>query len=117
MEPSKVHVGPVRSGQQIYAAGTSLVVLGSVSPGAEVIADDSIHIYAPLRGRALAGAQGDTGARIFTTCFEAELVSIAGVYRTFETGIPDRLAARPAQVQFSTHGEENRLDILALRTD
>ena len=56
---SKVHVGPVRSGQQLYAAGTSLVVLGSVSPGAEVIADDSIHIYGTLRGRAIAGAKGN----------------------------------------------------------
>ena len=115
--PTLIIDRPMRSGQQAYARGGDLVVLAAVNAGAEVIADGSIHIYAPLRGRALAGAQGDTGARIFTTCFEAELVSIAGVYRTFETGIPDRLAARPAQVQFSAHGEENRLDIVALKTD
>jgi septum site-determining protein MinC len=107
----------MRSGQQAYARGGDLVVLAAVNAGAEVIADGSIHIYAPLRGRALAGAGGDTGARIFTTCFEAELVSIAGVYRTFEAGIPDRLAARPAQVRLTGQGEESRLDILALRTD
>ena len=115
--PTLIIDRPMRSGQQAYARGGDLVVLAAVNAGAEVIADGSIHIYAPLRGRALAGAGGDTGARIFTTCFEAELVSIAGVYRTFEAGIPDRLAARPAQVRLTGQGEENRLDILALRTD
>ncbi len=71
---------PVRSGTQIYARGTDLVVTASVSPGAELVADGNIHVYGPLRGRALAGASGDTGARIFCSRLEAELVSIAGNY-------------------------------------
>ncbi|MFA9439262.1 septum site-determining protein MinC [Uliginosibacterium sp. sgz301328] len=87
---------PIRSGQQIYARGGDLVILGGVSNGAEVIADGSIHCYGPLRGRALAGAQGDTRARLLCTNFGPELVSIAGVYRTFERGVPENLAAKPA---------------------
>src|SRR6266851_5643392 len=71
---------PVRSGTQIYARGTDLVVTASVSPGAELVADGNIHVYGPLRGRALAGASGDTSARIFCSRLEAELVSIAGNY-------------------------------------
>ncbi|MDR3323049.1 MAG: septum site-determining protein MinC [Zoogloeaceae bacterium] len=90
---------PLRSGQQVYARGGDLVVLASVNPGAEVIADGSIHIYAPLRGRALAGASGNPQARIFTTCFEAELVSVAGIYRTFSDGVPAELKRRPALVK------------------
>ena len=86
--PTLVIDRPLRSGQQVYARGGDLVVLAAVNAGAEVIADGHIHIYAPLRGRALAGASGATSARIFTTCFAAELVSIAGLYRTFEVGIP-----------------------------
>jgi septum site-determining protein MinC len=97
--PTLVIDRPLRSGQQVYARGGDLVVLAAVNAGAEVIADGSIHIYAPLRGRALAGASGAANARIFTTRFEAELVSIAGVYRTFETGVPGDLAGKPAQVQ------------------
>ena len=109
---------PLRSGQQAYARGGDLVVLAAVNAGAEVIADGSIHIYAPLRGRALAGASGDSKARIFTTRFEAELVSIAGVYRTFESGIPNQLGGQPAQVQLSeAEGETNRLIIEALKTN
>lgn len=77
---------PVRAGQRIYARGADLIITAAVNNGAEVIADGSIHIYAPLRGRALAGANGDTDARIFTLSMEAELVSIAGMYRTFENG-------------------------------
>lgn len=75
---------PLRSGQRVYARGRDLVLLAGISPGAEVIADGNIHCYGPLRGRALAGASGDATARIFATDFQAELVSIAGVYRTFE---------------------------------
>ncbi|MBL8413417.1 MAG: septum site-determining protein MinC [Propionivibrio sp.] len=104
--PTLVIDRPLRSGQQAYARGGDLVVLAAVNAGAEVIADGSIHIYAPLRGRALAGASGSTGARIFTTRFEAELVSIAGVYRTFDAGIPDQLAGRPVQVQLSPTADE-----------
>ncbi len=115
--PTLIIDRPLRSGQQAYARGGDLVVLAAVNAGAEVIADGSIHIYAPLRGRALAGASGETGARIFTTRFEAELVSIAGVYRTFEAGIPEPLAGKPVQVQLSDSGEGDRLNIKALKTD
>ena len=117
--PTRVIDRPLRSGQQVYARGGDLVVLAAVNAGAEVIADGSIHIYAPLRGRALAGASGSTTARIFTTRFEAELVSIAGVYRTFAAGIPDALAGRPVQVQLSgTDADQgNALSIAALSTD
>lgn len=90
---------PLRSGQQVYARGADLVVLAMVSFGAEVIADGNVHVYAPLRGRAIAGARGDTSARIFSTCLEPQLVSIAGIYRTTETALPDSVRGRPAQVR------------------
>ncbi|WP_153109143.1 septum site-determining protein MinC [Propionivibrio limicola] len=116
--PTLIIDRPLRSGQQAYARGGDLVVLAAVNAGAEVIADGSIHVYAPLRGRALAGASGATTARIFTTRFEAELVSIAGVYRTFEAGIPDQLAGQPVQIQLSEEpGKGSNLSIVALRTD
>ncbi len=88
---------PLRSGQQVYAKG-DLIVLGVVSYGAEVIAEGHIHIYAPLRGRALAGAQGNLNARIFCTCLEPELLSIAGIYRTTETPLPAQVQGKPVQV-------------------
>lgn len=90
---------PLRSGQRVYARGGDIVVLAMVSYGAEVIADGNVHVYAPLRGRALAGARGNTEARIFSTCMEPELVSIAGIYRTFEVALPPELASKPAQVR------------------
>ncbi|HEX5455631.1 MAG TPA: septum site-determining protein MinC [Stellaceae bacterium] len=80
---------PVRSGVQIYARGTDLVVTAPVSPGAEIVADGNIHVYAPLRGRAMAGASGDGAARIFCSRFEAELVSIAGRYLVSEQLSPE----------------------------
>lgn len=112
---------PLRSGQRIYARGGDLVVLAMVSAGAEVIADGNIHIYAPLRGRALAGAQGDQNARIFTTSFEAELVSIGGVYRTFESPQAfGKLAGQPVQVSLiadeSKPDAEPRLNVTSLST-
>ncbi|MGC4403489.1 septum site-determining protein MinC [Methyloversatilis sp. MC4-4] len=107
---------PLRSGQRIYARGCDLVVLAMVSAGAEVIADGNIHIYAPLRGRALAGASGDTQARIFTTCFEAELVSIAGVYKTFEHTASGELLRRPAHVRLEDHSDKQVLTVAALAT-
>lgn len=76
----KVHRGQIRSGQQVYAKGQNLVVIGSVSAGAEVIADGNIHIYGALRGRAIAGAQGHQHAQIYCQSLEAELVSINGNY-------------------------------------
>jgi septum site-determining protein MinC len=90
---------PLRSGQQVYARGGDLVVMAVVSFGAEVIADGNIHIYAPMRGRAIAGARGNTDARIFSTCLEPQLVSIAGIYRTTETELPDNVRGKPAQVR------------------
>ncbi len=90
---------PLRSGQQVYARGTDLVVLAVVSYGAEVIADGNVHVYAPLRGRAIAGARGNTSARIFSTCMEPQLLSIAGMYRTTETELPPEVVGKPAQVR------------------
>lgn len=88
---------PVRSGQQVYARGSDLVITAVVGNSAEVIADGSIHVYAALRGKAIAGAQGDTAARIYCQDFQAELVSIAGHYRVFED-IPADLRGKPVQV-------------------
>ena len=88
---------PVRSGQQLYARDTDLVVVGQVGPGAEVIADNNIHVYGPLRGRALCGVSGNTDARIFCQSLEAELVSVAGNFRMLET-IPEHLRGRPAKI-------------------
>jgi septum site-determining protein MinC len=113
--PALIVDRPLRSGQQVYARGGDLVMLAAVNAGAEVIADGSIHIYAPLRGRALSGVSGASDARIFTTRFEAELVSIAGVYRTFENGIPESLAGGPAQVRLHTGGGEEELIVQALK--
>ena len=91
-----LHDKPVRSGQQVYARGRDLILTTLVGNGAEVIADGSIHVYGALRGRALAGAQGDEGARIYCREFHAELVSIAGHYRVFED-IPKDLRGQPVQ--------------------
>lgn len=89
---------PVRSGQQVYAKHSDLVVLDLVSAGAEIIADGNIHVYAPLRGRALAGASGNTQARIFTMAMQAELLSIAGVYLTLDKSLPESLNNKAVQV-------------------
>lgn len=82
--PAQIVRQNLRSGQQIYARDTDLVIIGAVSNGAEVIADGNIHVYGTLRGRAVAGAKGDTSARIFANKIEAELVSINGNYWTSE---------------------------------
>ncbi len=97
--PTMVVDKPLRSGQRVYARGADLVVLSAVSHGAEAIADGSIHVYGPLRGRAIAGARGDTTARIYGTCLEPQLVSIAGVYRTTEQPLPPDVLGRAAQVR------------------
>ena len=97
--PTVVIDRPLRSGQQVYARNADLVVMAAVSFGAEVIADGHIHVYAPLRGRAIAGARGNTSARIFTTCMEPQLISIAGTYRTTETELPPDVLGKPAQVR------------------
>lgn len=99
--PSMIVDTPVRSGQRVYARGSDLVVTAIVNPGAELIADGSIHVYAPLRGRALAGAGGDASSRIFAMSMEAELVSIAGMYKTFEDGWSKELARHAVQVSLA----------------
>ena len=101
---------PVRAGQRVYAHGCDLIVTAAVNNGAELIADGSIHVYAPLRGRALAGASGDSDARIFAMSMEPELVSIAGYYRTFEDGLPKELAQVPGQVRLLG----DRIEVIAM---
>jgi len=92
---------PLRSGQQVYARGGDVIVTAVVSDGAEVIADGNVHVYAPLRGKAIAGARGNTDARIFTTCLEARLVAIAGIYRTAEVAFPAAVAGKAAQISLN----------------
>ncbi len=105
---------PLRSGQQVYARGRDLVVLAMVNAGAEVIADGSIHVYAPLRGKAIAGARGNLEARIFSLALDAELLSIAGVYRTSDTPLPAGIQGKPCQVRLVTAGEGDKLVMDAL---
>ena len=100
---------PLRSGQQVYARGRDLVVLAMVNAGAEVIADGHIHVYAPLRGKAIAGARGNTDARIFALALEAELLSIAGVYRTSENPLPDDVQGKPTQVRLVATADGDKL--------
>jgi septum site-determining protein MinC len=101
---------PVRAGQRVYARGSDLIITAVVNNGAEIIADGSIHVYAPLNGRALAGASGNPEARIFALSMQPELVSIAGVYRTFDDGFPSDLTRQPAQIRLVG----DRLDISSL---
>lgn len=96
--PTLIIDKPVRTGQRIYAEGANLVVLAIVNAGAELIADGDIHIYAPLRGRALAGARGNTAARIYVQSMEAELVAIAGLFQVFDEGIPDEVRGKFSQI-------------------
>ncbi len=104
------HTEPVRSGQQVYARGRDLTLTAMVGNGAEVIADGSIHIYGTLRGRALAGAQGDRSARIYCQNFQAELISIAGQYRVFED-MPAALRGKTVQAWL----EDDKLMLAALK--
>ena len=106
---------PLRSGQQVYARGRDLVVLAMVNAGAEVIADGHIHVYAPLRGRAIAGARGNTEARIFALALEAELLSIAGIYRTSENPLPPEVAGRPTQVRLVDGPDGEKLVMTAMQ--
>jgi septum site-determining protein MinC len=105
---------PLRSGQRVHAHESDLIITAIVNPGAEVIADGNIHIYAPLRGRALAGAGGDIQARVFATCFEAELVAIAGSYLTFANGVPPDLNKQPVQASLDNANSKPRLTRLKL---
>ena len=97
--PTLIVRGPLRSGQRVYARNGDLIVIGVVSRGAEVIADGNIHVYGPLRGKAMAGARGDGEARIFTTGLDAELVAVAGVYRVIDSKLPDDVRRLPAVIQ------------------
>ena len=90
---------PLRSGQRVYAQNADLVMLETVNFGAEILADGNIHVYAPLRGRAIAGARGNAAARIFTTCLDPQLIAIDGIYRTIDTALPDNVAGKPAQIR------------------
>jgi septum site-determining protein MinC len=108
--PAMIVDTPVRAGQRVYARGCDLIVTASVNNGAEIIADGSIHVYAPMHGRALAGASGNADSRIFGLSLQPELVSIAGVYRTFDDGFPAELARQPAQIRLVG----DRIDISSL---
>lgn len=101
--PTKIITKPVRAGTQVYAKDCDLIIMASVNAGAEVIADGNIHIYAPLRGRALAGASGDTEARIFCKQLEAELVSVAGHYLLNEKMNTDNIAQNMVQVYLANN--------------
>jgi len=106
---AKIITSPVRSGQQVYARGRDLVILSSVSAGAEVMADGHIHVYGPLRGRAMAGVSGDEQARIFCQSLEAELISIAGYFKTSED-LRSEHRKKPAQALLNG----SRLDTVPL---
>ncbi|MBH3428843.1 septum site-determining protein MinC [Pseudomonas alkylphenolica] len=101
IKPTKIITTPVRGGQQIYAQGGDLVVVSSVSPGAELLADGNIHVYGAMRGRALAGIKGNTRARIFCQQLTAEMVSIAGQYKVSEDLRRDPLWGAGVQISLS----------------
>ncbi|MGM8851502.1 septum site-determining protein MinC [Salinicola halophyticus] len=105
----RIHRGTVRSGQQISASEGDLVVIGAVNPGAEVLAAGSVHVYGPLRGRALAGIHGDREAGIFCNDLNAELLSVAGTYKRLEDIDPKMLGCS-VQVRL----KEDQLRISAL---
>jgi septum site-determining protein MinC len=105
---------PLRSGQQVHARGRDLVVMAMVNPGAEVIADGHIHVYAPLRGKAIAGARGNADARIFALAMAPELISIAGIYRTSEVALPESVQGKAAQVRLVPGPDGDKLVIDAI---
>ncbi|MGO3125803.1 MAG: septum site-determining protein MinC, partial [Advenella sp.] len=97
--PTMVLARQLRSGQRVYARNSDLIVIGVVSRGAEVIADGNIHVYGPLRGKAIAGARGNASARIFTSHLDAELLAIAGIYRVIDADIEPQLNKKPVIVE------------------
>jgi septum site-determining protein MinC len=107
---------PLRSGQQVYARGRDLVVMAMVNPGAEVISDGHIHVYAPLRGKAIAGARGNADARIFALSMAPELISIAGIYRTSEVDLPESIQGKAAQVRLVPGPDGDKLTIEPIST-
>lgn len=106
---SKMIVSPIRSGQQVYAKGSDLIIIATVSAGAEVLADGNIHIYGSLRGRALAGVQGDKNARIFCHDLQAEIISIAGLYK-----LQDDIASTHRNSPVQIFIQDDQLQIVAL---
>jgi septum site-determining protein MinC len=106
---------PLRSGQQVYAKGRDLIVMGMVNAGAEVIADGHIHVYGTLRGKAIAGARGNVDAQIFAQVMEPELISIAGVYRTSENPLSPEVLGKAAQVCLQSGPEGDKLLITPLK--
>jgi septum site-determining protein MinC len=111
LQPPLVLPGPIRSGQQVYARGRDLIITGSVSAGAEVAADGCVHVYGRLSGKALAGASGDLRARVYCLSFAAEVVSIAGNFKVFESA---RLEVAGKAVEIFL--DDGRLEIRPLRT-
>ena len=109
MRPTMVVDTPVRAGQRIWAQGADLIVNGTVNAGAEVIADGNVHVYGALRGRAIAGGESNTDARVFALNFDPELVSIAGYYAVRE-GLTEAPIGKPVQVRLI--GESMRFDKL-----
>lgn len=107
---------PLRSGQQVYAKGRDLIVMGMVNAGAEVIADGHIHIYGTLRGKAIAGARGNGDAQIFALVMEPELISIAGVYRTSENPLSNEVLGKPAHVSLQSGPDGDKLLITPLKS-
>lgn len=95
---SKIITTPVRSGQQIYARESDLIIMAPVNHGAEIIADGNIHIYSSMRGRALAGVRGDVDANIFCQSMEAELVAVAGNFRVFEEDMPAEIKSKSVRI-------------------
>jgi septum site-determining protein MinC len=102
---------PLRSGQQVYAQGRDLIVRALVSYGAEVKADGDIHLYAPMRGRAHAGAQGRKDARIYCHSLQAQVLAIAGVFRTTDEPLPEGVAGQAAVVRLHSDDAGERLEI------
>jgi septum site-determining protein MinC len=100
---------PLRCGQQVYARGRDLIVMAMVNAGAEIIADGHIHVYAPLRGKAIAGAQGNTDARIFAMSLDSEMVAIAGIYETGDRPAYQGGHGHPAQVSLLSGPDGDRL--------
>lgn len=103
--PTRLITTPIRSGQQVVAKGGDLIVTSAVSHGAELLADGNIHVYGPLRGRALAGMSGDKSARIFCHSLDAELLSIAGFYR-----ISDAITPQDAPCQIYLQDEHIHIE-------
>lgn len=110
LRPTKIIERQLRSGQRIYAQNSDLVVIGVVGQGAEIIADGNIHVYGPLRGRAMAGASGNTQARIFTTELDPELIAIAGVYKVIEHTLPENQHKQAALIYLA--GENLNIELI-----